>query len=66
VDYSSTKERRRELEKKYEGHTVYDNRVGKLGKGDDHFTDLADRQSYIGMKMNFLSTTTCLIPAEIQ
>ncbi len=58
-------ERLRELEEKYEGYTVYDNRGEKIGKVDDLFIDESDREEYIGVKMGFLGRKSTLIPMDI-
>ena len=58
-------ERLRELEEKYEGYTVYDNRGEKIGKVDDLFINDADREEYIGVKMGFLGRKSTLIPMDI-
>jgi sporulation protein YlmC with PRC-barrel domain len=55
----------RELEEKYEGYTVYDNRGERIGKVDDLFIDEADREEYIGVKMGFLGRKSTLIPMDI-
>src|SRR3712207_9557246 len=60
-----SEERLRELEDKYEGYTVYDNRGDKIGKVDDLFIDEADREEYIGVKMGFLGRKSTLIPMDI-
>jgi hypothetical protein len=57
--------RLRELEEKYEGYTVYDNRGEKIGKVDDLFIDESDREEYIGVKMGFLGRKSTLIPMDI-
>jgi sporulation protein YlmC with PRC-barrel domain len=57
--------RLRELEEKYEGYAVYDNRGEKIGKVDDLFIDEADREEYIGVKMGFLGRKSTLIPMDI-
>jgi sporulation protein YlmC with PRC-barrel domain len=57
--------RLRELEEKYEGYTVYDNRGEKIGKVDDLFIDEADREEYVGVKMGFLGRKSTLIPMDI-
>jgi sporulation protein YlmC with PRC-barrel domain len=57
--------RLRELEEKYEGYSVYDNRGEKIGKVDDLFIDEADREEYIGVKMGFLGRKSTLIPMDI-
>jgi sporulation protein YlmC with PRC-barrel domain len=61
----ASEERLRELEDKYEGFTVYDNRGAKIGKVDDLFIDEADREEYIGVKMGFLGRKSTLIPMDI-
>src|SRR5215203_6303595 len=61
----ASEEKLRELEDKYEGYTVYDNRGGKIGKVDDLFIDEADREEYIGVKMGFLGRKSTLIPMDI-
>jgi len=61
----ASEERLRELEDKYEGYTVYDNRGAKIGKVDDVFIDEADREEYIGVKMGFLGRKSTLIPMDI-
>jgi len=61
----ASEERLRELEEKYEGYTVYDNRGEKIGKVDDLFIDEADREEYIGVKMGFLGRKSTLIPMDI-
>src|ERR671920_1931442 len=58
-------ERLRELEERYEGYTVYDNRGERIGKVDDLFIDEADREEYIGVKMGFLGRKSTLIPMDI-
>src|SRR3712207_227885 len=60
-----SEERLRELEDKYEGYTVYDNRGDKIGKVDDLFIDEADREEYIGVKLGFLGRKSTLIPMDI-
>jgi sporulation protein YlmC with PRC-barrel domain len=57
--------RLRELEEKYEGYTVYDNRGEKIGKVDDLFIDEADREEYVGVKMGFFGRKSTLIPMDI-
>jgi hypothetical protein len=57
--------RLRELEEKYEGYAVYDNRGEKIGKVDDLFIDEADREEYVGVKMGFLGRKSTLIPMDI-
>jgi sporulation protein YlmC with PRC-barrel domain len=61
----ANEERLRELEDKYEGYTVYDNRGEKIGKVDDLFIDEADREEYIGVKMGFFGRKSTLIPMDI-
>ena len=61
----ASEERLRELEDKYEGYSVYDNRGDKIGKVDDVFIDEADREEYIGVKMGFLGRKSTLIPMDI-
>ena len=61
----ASEERLRELEDKYEGYTVYDNRGEKVGKVDDLFIDEADRDEYVGVKMGFLGRKSTLIPMDI-
>jgi sporulation protein YlmC with PRC-barrel domain len=61
----ASEERMRELEEKYEGYTVYDNRGERIGKVDDLFIDEADREEYIGVKMGFLGRKSTLIPMDI-
>lgn len=61
----ASEERLRELEEKYEGYKVYDNRGEKIGKVDDLFIDENDREEYIGVKMGFLGMKSTLIPMEI-
>jgi PRC-barrel domain len=61
----ASEERLRELEDKYEGYSVYDNRGDKIGKVDDLFIDEADREEYIGVKMGFLGRKSTLIPMDI-
>ena len=58
-------DRLRELEERYEGYTVYDNRGEKIGKVDDLFVDEADREEYIGVKTGFFGLKSTLIPMEI-
>jgi sporulation protein YlmC with PRC-barrel domain len=55
----------RELEEKYEGYKVYDNRGERIGKVDDLFVDETDREEYIGVKMGFFGRKSTLIPMEI-
>jgi sporulation protein YlmC with PRC-barrel domain len=61
----ASEERLRELEEKYEGYTVYDNRGEKIGKVDDLFIDETDREEYIGVKMGFFGRKSTLIPMDI-
>ncbi len=61
----ASEERLRELEEKYEGYRVYDNRGEKIGKVDDLFIDESDREEYIGVKMGFLGRKSTLIPMDI-
>src|SRR3712207_9288967 len=61
----ASEERLRELEDKYEGYTVYDNRGEKIGKVDDLFIDEADREEYVGVKMGFFGRKSTLIPMDI-
>jgi sporulation protein YlmC with PRC-barrel domain len=61
----ASEERLRELEDKYEGYSVYDNRGEKIGKVDDLFIDEEDHEEYIGVKMGFLGRTSTLIPMDI-
>ena len=61
----ANEERLRELEEKYEGYKVYDNRGEKIGKVDDLFIDEADHEEYIGVKMGFLGMKSTLIPMDI-
>jgi sporulation protein YlmC with PRC-barrel domain len=61
----ASEERLRELEDKYEGYTVYDNRGEKIGKVDDLYIDEADSEEYIGVKMGFLGRKSTLIPMDI-
>ena len=58
-------ERLRELEEKYEGYKVYDNRGDKIGKVDDLFVDESDSEEYIGVKLGLFGTKSTLIPMEI-
>jgi sporulation protein YlmC with PRC-barrel domain len=58
-------DRLRELEEKYEGYKVYDNRGERIGKVDDLFIDEADREEYIGVKMGFFGRKSTLIPMDI-
>src|SRR5215217_4851176 len=61
----ASEDRLRELEEKYEGYKVYDNRGERIGKVDDLFIDEADREEYIGVKMGFLGRKSTLIPMDI-
>jgi len=61
----ASEDRLRELEEKYEGYKVYDNRGEKIGKVDDLFIDETDREEYIGVKMGFLGMKSTLIPMDI-
>ena len=61
----TSEERLRELEEKYEGYKVYDNRGERIGTVDDLFIDEADREEYIGVKMGFLGRKSTLIPMDI-
>src|ERR671932_1082063 len=61
----ASEERLRELEDKYEGYSVYDNRGEKIGKVDDLFIDEDDREEYIGVKIGFLGRKSTLIPMDI-
>src|SRR5919205_3809949 len=61
----ASEERLRELEEKYEGYRVYDNRGEKIGKVDDLFIDESDREEYIGVKMGFFGMKSTLIPMDI-
>jgi hypothetical protein len=61
----ASEERLRELEEKYEGYKVYDNRGEKIGKVDDLFIDEADREEYVGVKMGFFGRKSTLIPMDI-
>ena len=61
----TSEEKLRELEDKYEGYTVYDNRGEKIGKVDDLFIDEADREEYVGVKMGFFGRKSTLIPMDI-
>ncbi|MBD0353718.1 MAG: PRC-barrel domain-containing protein [Rubrobacteraceae bacterium] len=58
-------ERLRELEEKYEGYKVYDNRGDKIGKVDDLFVGESDNEEYIGVKLGLFGTKSTLIPMEI-
>jgi sporulation protein YlmC with PRC-barrel domain len=61
----ASEDRLRELEDKYEGYRVYDNRGERIGKVDDLFIDEADREEYIGVKMGFFGRKSTLIPMDI-
>jgi PRC-barrel domain len=61
----ASEEKLRELEDKYEGYTVYDNRGEKIGKVDDLFIDEADREEYVGVKIGFFGRKSTLIPMDI-
>jgi hypothetical protein len=61
----ASEERLRELEEKYEGYKVYDNRGERIGKVDDLFIDEADREEYVGVKMGFFGRKSTLIPMDI-
>ncbi len=61
----ASEDRLRELEEKYEGYKVYDNRGERIGKVDDLFIDEANREEYIGVKMGFLGRKSTLIPMDI-
>ena len=61
----ASEERLRELEEKYEGYRVYDNRGEKIGKVDDLFIDETDHEEYIGVKLGFLGRKSTLIPMDI-
>jgi hypothetical protein len=62
----TSEDRLRELEERYEGYTVYDNRGEKIGKVDDLFVDETDREEYIGVKMGLFGLQgETLIPMEI-
>lgn len=61
----ASEERLRELEDKYEGFKVYDNRGEKIGKVDDLFIDESDREEYIGVKMGLFGMKSTLIPMEV-
>lgn len=61
----ASEERLRELEDKYEGFKVYDNRGEKIGKVDDLFIDENDREEYIGVKMGLFGMKSTLIPMEV-
>src|SRR3712207_3238032 len=58
-------ERLRELEEKYEGYKVYDNRGDRIGKVDDLFVDESDNEEYIGVKLGLFGMKSTLIPMEI-
>ena len=58
-------ERLRELEEKYEGYKVYDNRGEKIGKVDDLFVDESDNEEYIGVKLGLFGMKSTLIPMDI-
>lgn len=58
-------ERIRELEAKYEGFEVYDNRGERVGRVDDLFIDENGREEYIGIKLGLLGLKSTLIPMEI-
>jgi hypothetical protein len=58
-------ERLRELEEKYEGYKVYDNRGERIGKVDDLFVDESDNEEYIGVKLGLFGMKSTLIPMEI-
>lgn len=61
----TSEDRIRELEDKYEGFKVYDNRGEKIGKVDDLFIDDSDREEYVGVKMGLLGLKSTLIPMDI-
>ncbi len=61
----ASEDRLRELEDKYEGYKVYDNRGEKIGKVDDLFIDENDREEYVGVKMGLLGMKSTLIPMDI-
>ncbi len=61
----ASEDRLRELEDKYEGFKVYDNRGEKIGKVDDLFIDENDREEYVGVKMGLLGMKSTLIPMDI-
>ena len=61
----ATDDRLRELEEKYEGYKVYDNRGEKIGKVDDLFVDESDREEYIGVKLGLFGMRSTLIPMDI-
>ncbi len=61
----ATDDRLRELEEKYEGYKVYDNRGEKIGKVDDLFVDESDREEYIGVKMGLFGMRSTLIPMDV-
>ena len=61
----TSEQRLRELEEKYEGYKVYDNRGDKIGKVDDLFVDESDNEEYIGVKLGLFGMKSTLIPMEI-
>ncbi len=61
----TSEERLRELEEKYEGYKVYDNRGDKIGKVDDLFVDESDNEEYIGVKLGLFGMKSTLIPMDI-
>ena len=61
----TSEQRLRELEEKYEGYKVYDNRGDKIGKVDDLFVDDSDNEEYIGVKLGLFGTKSTLIPMDI-
>jgi sporulation protein YlmC with PRC-barrel domain len=61
----ASEDRLRELEEKYEGYKVYDNRGERIGKVDDLFIDETDREEYIGVKMGLFGRKSTLIPMDI-
>lgn len=61
----ASEDRIRELEDKYEGFKVYDNRGDKIGKVDDLFIDESDREEYVGVKMGLFGLKSTLIPMDI-
>jgi hypothetical protein len=61
----ASEERLRELEEKYEGYKVYDNRGEKIGKVDDLFVDESDNEEYIGVKLGLFGMKSTLIPMDI-
>jgi sporulation protein YlmC with PRC-barrel domain len=61
----TSEDRLRELEEKYEGYKVYDNRGERIGKVDDLFIDETDREEYVGVKMGFFGRKSTLIPMDI-